>query len=68
MAVDRKLLDDNQWTVSKMMVNHIDIAHKALNQTFQGLDMALRFIAQSKVVVTFIVAAVVGAVLSHLDA
>ena len=48
MAVDRKLLDDNQWTVAKMMVNHIVIAHK--------------------VVVTFIVAAVVGAVLSHLDA
>jgi stage V sporulation protein SpoVS len=65
MAVDRKLLDDHQWTVTKMMVNHID--HKALNQTFQGLDIALRFIAQSKVV-TFIVAAVVGAVLSHLDA
>lgn len=66
MAVDGKLLDDHQWTVTKMMVNHID--HKALNQTFQGLDIALRFIAQSKVVVTFIVAAVVGAVLSHLDA
>ena len=49
-----------------MMVNHID--HKALDQTFQGLDVALRFIAQSKVVVTFIVAAVVGAVPSHLDA
>ena len=22
MAVDRKLLDDNQWTVTKMMVNY----------------------------------------------